>query len=324
MMLSSVVFSFCFIPILGNLCQENSATYHFRLGDIRGTVLYDGPLTFSTNPFFVPFEALRSTYKACFRPIEPLTLSQNVLLLESKVGRVLVDPGSRGGQANPLLASGGLLFRNMRAAGILPESIDHIFLTHAHADHVSGLLGLDGGRAFRNAKVYIGIKEHRFWITEPLPISEDHPLRDTLLGFARTYRQSIAPYASRLVLVRDGGAPLPGFRFLPSPGHSPGHNHIQIASKGESLIVSGDAWMSKPDQLQNPSWQVGTESDPLNARRSRMKLIRQAAKNRSLVFAYHEAFPGLGYVVKSREGSFDWVVAPPILIGTGVVQKCTS
>lgn len=180
MMLSSVIFSFCFIPILGSLCQENSPIYHFRIGDIRGTVLYDGPLTFSTNPFFVPFESLRSTYEACFRPIDPLTLSQNILLLESKVGRVLVDPGSRGGQANPLLASGGLLFENMRGAGILPESIDHVFLTHAHADHVSGLLGLDGGRAFRNAKVYIGVKEHRFWTKEPLPISDDHPLRDTL------------------------------------------------------------------------------------------------------------------------------------------------
>lgn len=68
------------------------------------------------------------------------------------------------------------------------------------------------------------------------------------MSFGQTYRESIAPYSSRLQLVQDGGSPLPGFRFFPSPGHTPGHSYIRIESKGETLIVAGDTWMSKVRQ----------------------------------------------------------------------------
>lgn len=180
MFLRSAIFLLCFVPILGFLCQENSPVYRFTIGDIRATVIYDGFLTFTTPPFFAPVEDVNASYSACFRSIDPLTLSQNVLVLDTEAGRVLIDPGARGGEEVPVLASAGLLFKNMRAAGIPPESIDHVFLTHGHADHVSGLLGLEGGPAFPNAKLYVGVTENRFWMTEPLPISEDHPLRDTL------------------------------------------------------------------------------------------------------------------------------------------------
>lgn len=168
------------LPAFSNSCQKNAAIYHFTVGDIQGTVLFDGPLAFTTSPFLISDDDLRRSYDACFRSTSPLSLSQNVVLLDTPSGRILVDPGSRGSQSVPLLADAGMLFENLRAAGISPTSVDHVLLTHAHGDHVNGLLSPDGGPAFPNAKVHIGRREHRFWTTEPLPISEDHPQRDTL------------------------------------------------------------------------------------------------------------------------------------------------
>lgn len=177
---SAVLLLFFLFSVQGSRCQRNSPVYYAQLGDFQLTVMYDGPIAFTTNPFVVSLEDLTASYNASFRSTTPLALSQNVLLIDGPFGRAIIDPGSRGSQANPLLASAGLLFQNMEAAGISPDSVDYILLTHAHADHVNGLLSPSGGRAFPNAKVYIGRKEHSFWRKSPLPIPEEQPQRELL------------------------------------------------------------------------------------------------------------------------------------------------
>lgn len=180
MLLRSFILLTLLLVATGSRCQQNAAIYHFTIGDIRGTVLSDGPLTFAQSPFLVPATELQRSYDASFRSTSPLSLSQNVVVLDTASARVLVDPGSRGSQAAPSLANAGLLFDNLRAAGIPPATVDYVLLTHGHADHVNGLLAPNGSPAFPPAKVFIGRKEHRFWMTDPLPVSVDNPQKETL------------------------------------------------------------------------------------------------------------------------------------------------
>jgi metal-dependent hydrolase (beta-lactamase superfamily II) len=80
----------------------------------------------------------------------------------------------------------------MYEAGIDPSSISTVALTHAHADHINGLLTPDGRQAFRNLrKIVIGedaiddfLAESRLTHFRPLlvPISGGDRLDDHLLA----------------------------------------------------------------------------------------------------------------------------------------------
>lgn len=109
--------------------------------------------------------------------------------------------------------------------------------------------------------------------------------------------------------MANGTSPLPGVTFLLYPGHTPGHSVIQIDIGGDrKLMCVGDAWFSQPDQLRNPEWVRPVETDGLQGFLSRVDLMRMLSHSGHLVLAYHEEFPGLGYIVRSTSG-FDWVAA---------------
>lgn len=78
---------------------------------------------------------------------------------------------------------------------------------------------------------------------------------------------------------------------------------------------------NQPDQLQHPEWGFNFESNYTQAHTSRLKLLNKASNRRSLVLAYHEPFPGLGYVRKTRK-SYTWVPATTELLGNGVATQC--
>ena len=54
------------------------------------------------------------------------------------------------------------LLKNLRDAGIKPEDIDVILITHMHADHIGGLLK-DGKAAFPKATLHIARDEYFYW-----------------------------------------------------------------------------------------------------------------------------------------------------------------
>lgn len=75
----------------------------------------------------------------------------------------MVDTGALPNPIFPFWANTGRMLQNLIAAGIPPDSIDAVVLSHGHADHVNGLITASGEAVFVNAAVYIGAKEHAFW-----------------------------------------------------------------------------------------------------------------------------------------------------------------
>eukprot|EP00178_Gracilaria_changii_P004260 TRINITY_DN166_c0_g1_i5.p1 TRINITY_DN166_c0_g1~~TRINITY_DN166_c0_g1_i5.p1 ORF type:complete len:263 (-),score=28.25 TRINITY_DN166_c0_g1_i5:111-899(-) len=247
----------CFIWLAsadGSTCSLNPTTYTFTVASLNCTVISDGPLEFLMNSFSVPDAAVTRSYRKNFRPTNPMMVSQNVLIVDLPAGRALFDTGSfripERLPGFPAFDNAGQLIRNLRAARVWPSTIDFIFLTHGHIDHVAGLLTEDGGRAFPNAEVFIERIEHLFW-SDPSPSA---PLAlfdaDTLAAFAMFYRDSVAPYesAGKLHLVdsenEDEASPVEGVRFISAFGHAPGHCAIEVKQDGERIVFTGDAWVS--------------------------------------------------------------------------------
>ena len=125
------------------------------------------------------------------------------------------------GAGAPELEEG--LLPALAEAGVAPEDVDVVFLTHLHVDHVGWNTDRDGRLVFPNAR----------YVTHGDGIA-----------FARA---SGRPHIERTILAVefeeiDGAADIAeGVTAFPLPGHFPGHMGLRIDSDGERAILIADA-----------------------------------------------------------------------------------
>src|SRR5262245_5309144 len=86
---------------------------------------------------------------------DPVHISVNAFLLKRNGTYALIDTGS-GNTMGPTL---GKLPANLRAAGVEPEAIGTIFLTHLHSDHSNGLIDDEGRAIYPNAELILHEQE---------------------------------------------------------------------------------------------------------------------------------------------------------------------
>lgn len=151
-------------------------------------------------------------------------------------------------------------------AGLRPDDVTDLVVTHGDIDHVGGL------HDFPHATLHVARRE---W--------EAGPPR---------YNGDVRPVAwpdqeTRLV---DGDEELlPGVTLLQTPGHSPGHLSLlaRLPHAGP-VVLAGDA-ISRPAELE--SGENGGASDPEEARRSARRLVELAAGERALLVCGHDPHP---------------------------------
>ena len=119
-------------------------------------------------PCFSPTRRLTRSVLRCMRiKIDATAWQQYVspypsLVIDTGRERVLVDTG-----AGNLAPTTGQLLPDLRAAGIEPESIDIVVITHGHADHIGGIVTADGKLAFPRASYVMWSTEWDFWTSTP-------------------------------------------------------------------------------------------------------------------------------------------------------------
>jgi glyoxylase-like metal-dependent hydrolase (beta-lactamase superfamily II) len=199
---------------------------------------------------------------------------------------------------------GGWLAAQLAPAGIPPERIGVVVLTHAHIDHIGGMI--ERGRLlFPNARVVVGETEHRFW-------SDDARLaaaRDSLeYRTAALFRANVLPLARRTALVNPGDEVVPGIRAVEAHGHTPGHLAFHVESAGRQLLVWGDCAHHEVASLAHPEWHALFDMDKDASARTRRRMYELAAAERLPVVGYHTSFPSVGFV--ERDGrTYRWLPA---------------
>jgi hypothetical protein len=133
------------------------AAYRFKLGGFECTVVSDGPLrlgTFSAETFTgYTQERIDAILADNFLDKSNFVVEQNALVVNTGGKLVLIDTGI--GFRQVYGPRSGRLLTNLRAASIDPASIDVIAVSHAHPDHVWGLVSEDGKPNFPNAQIHI-------------------------------------------------------------------------------------------------------------------------------------------------------------------------
>jgi len=280
-------------PKLGT---EPAYFYRFPLGDAEITVVSDGPLPLGPpkGTFVgVPDEEVKKMLSDNFLSPDNVVLEQNSPIVNTGDKLILFDTGM--GTAKNFGPTTGRQQKSMKEAGIKPEDIDAVVFSHAHIDHIGGVVDESGKVLFPNAQYYIAQSDVDFWTDES---KAGGPLKDFIVHA----RKNLMPVRDRLVFFKDGQEFLPGIQAISAPGHTVGHTIFTVTSNGKSFVYLGDLTHHPVLLLEKPRMQFSYDTDPKQAAETRVKLLDMIAANKIPVMAYHYAWPGVGHIAKTAEG----------------------
>lgn len=192
----------------------------------------------------------------------------------------------------------GNLMAGLALAGIAPEDIGTVLITHMHGDHVGGLIW-DGGQAFPNAQVLIGKAEFDFWLDEKM--LAENPGRKGNFDLARRVADL---YGDRIRTYGFGEVVVPGITSMAAVGHTPGHSALLLESDSEKLLCIGDLLHAAALQFPRPDINASYDMDPDQAAASRVAILEYAATNGIPIAGMHLPFAGVGQVEKVDGGGF--------------------
>jgi glyoxylase-like metal-dependent hydrolase (beta-lactamase superfamily II) len=274
--------------------------YRFKHGNMQATVVSDGilPLGDPSGAFLgTSKEEIGKMLTDNFLSPANVVLEQNILVLNTGDRLVLFDTGM--GTSQMFGPTPGKMLANLKVAGIDPKDIDAIVATHAHCDHVWGIMADDGSRVFPNAQIYISQADFDYW-TDEAKLGQKDPAY--MKPFVEGARKNLLPNRDRLVFIKDGQEFLPGIQAISAPGHTVGHTVYMITSDGKSLAAIGDLTHHQVLLLDKPRMEFAYDTDPKQSANTRVRLLDMLAANRIPLLAYHFPWPGMGHVAKQGEG----------------------
>src|SRR5262249_49486982 len=147
----------------GCISGREPAFHRFTIGDRQAAIVSDGPLhltppgeVFTT---LAPDLIERALHDA-FLTAGPMRIEQNVLLLDLDGELALFDNGM--GASQLFGSEAGRLLRSLSEAGVHPDQIRAMVLSHAHPDHCWGTMRADGTPTFPNATISMAGAKHTF------------------------------------------------------------------------------------------------------------------------------------------------------------------
>jgi glyoxylase-like metal-dependent hydrolase (beta-lactamase superfamily II) len=280
--------------------------HRFTLGSAEVTVASDGPLPLGdpSGTFLgVPKEDVKKMLTDNFLNSSNVILEQNVPIVNFGDRLVLFDTGM--GASKLFGSTTGRLQKSISEAGLKPEDIDAVVCSHAHIDHIGGIVDANDKPLFPNAQIYISQADLEFW-------TDEGKLGSPLKDFIVHARKNLMPVRDRVVFFKDGQEFLPGVTALAAPGHTFGHHMFMIQSDGQSFAFLGDLAHHAVLLLERPLMEFAYDSDPKMAAQTRVRMLEMLAANKTAVMSYHFAWPGYGHVVKAGDG-FRYVAEPMVM-----------
>lgn len=281
--------------------QVSEGVYRSRIGALNMTAVSDGfaqpPLTdgFVRN---ATLEQVRQALREANLPDDRITIPFTAVLVETSGRRLLFDSGN--GQFGA--PTSGRVAANLRAAGVAPESIDAVLISHFHGDHINGLRNRDGTLVYPNARIHVPAAEWNFWMDDAKMAAAPDAMKGAFQGVRRVFE----PMAQQVQRFEPDSAVLSGVRSMAAYGHTPGHTIFSLESEGQTWTYLGDVTNIAALFMRHPDWAVMFDMDPEMARQTRHRVLDMAVAKGWIVSGFHLPSPAIGRVERRGSG-FDFV-----------------
>jgi glyoxylase-like metal-dependent hydrolase (beta-lactamase superfamily II) len=275
------------------------ALAQFSVGDMKITVIDDQLFTVPTAIFGAnaPEGGVDALFAKYGLAPEFANVQGSVFLVETGDAKVLIDTGMGDITLPDAAVDNGRLFAGLKAIGVSPDDITHVFLTHGHYDHIGGVTQ-NGAACVPNAAHYMSQAELDYWTAAPGP---DANFINLMIGYGN---DKLNPIKDQIQIVGDGDEIVPGITAISAPGHTLGHMAVMLESNGEKLLHLIDTSVHYIVGTNEPTWALGIEQDPAAALETRERLFGMAADENLMVAGYHFPFPGVGRMSRTQAGAF--------------------
>ena len=268
----------------------------FKIASYSAVALKDGALQMPNDgkSFVVgqSNEAVGAALKEGGAPADHFEFSIQPLLVHAGKHVLLFDTGV----GNWYGDIGGKLPDSLKAAGEKAASVTDIFISHAHGDHIGGLITPSGALAFPNATIHMSAPEWK-WLSNLTDAQAKNMAIQHVSAFVSTIKPKVVPF-------EPGANLLPGIvKAVELKGHTPGHSGYLIGQGPDSVLVFGDAMHSFVISVGKPAWQVAFDSDQQLGSATRVALVSDSAASGQRLYSEHFPFPGIGKIVKTKDGT---------------------
>ncbi len=201
----------------------------------------------------------------------------------------LVNTGSELVLFDTGLGQGGIQSA-LADAGVTPDQIDVVVITHMHPDHIGGMT-TDDAPTFANARYVTASPEYDFWAVQ----DAGNRVGDLVAA-------KVTPLAEKMTFVEDGGEVASGITAVAAYGHTPGHTVYHLESNGQRLVLTADLANHYVWSFAHPEWEVRFDMDKAAATASRRNVLGMLAADKVPMIGYHMPFPAAGFVETRGEG----------------------